>query len=64
MVTKSEALEIWNMASEEDRKQILNPASENQFAKLPVQVFKLKINPSFSNPAKTVIANLVRRWLK
>lgn len=64
MVTKSEALEIWNMASQEDRIQILNLASEIQFAKLPVEAFKSKVNSSFSPPAKLVIVTLVRKWLK
>jgi len=64
MTTKSEAIEIWNMASQDDRKQILDLASENQFAKLPVEVFKSKVNSSFSSPAKSVIAALVRKWLK
>lgn len=64
MTTKSEAIEIWNMASQDDRKQILDLASENQFAKLPVEVFKSKVNSSFSTPAKSVIVALVRKWLK
>ena len=64
MVTKSEAMEVWNMATEEDRKQILNLASSSQFAKLPVQAFKSKINSSFSSSAKLVIVTLVRKWLK
>ena len=64
MVTKSQLIEIWNMASQDDRKQILELASENQFAKLPVESFKSKVNSSFSSPAKLVIASLVRKWLK
>lgn len=63
-ISKSQALEIWNMASQEDRKQILNLASENQFSKLPVESFKSKVNSSFSSPAKLIIANLVRKWIK
>jgi len=63
-VSKSQALEIWDMASQEDRKQILQQASENQFSKLPVQSFKSKVNSSFSSTAKLVIVNLVRKWLK
>lgn len=64
VISKSQALEIWNMASQEDRKQILNLASENQFSKLPVEAFKSKVNSSFSSTAKLVIAALVRKWLK
>ena len=64
MVSKSEAIEIWNMANQEDRKQILELASENQFAKLPVEAFKSTVNSSFSSPAKLVIVTLVRKWLK
>lgn len=64
MTSKSQAIEIWNMASQDDRKQILNLASENQFSKLPVESFKSKVNSSFSSTAKLVIANLVRKWLK
>ena len=63
-MTKSQLIEIWNMANQEDRKDILNLASENQFAKLPVEAFKSKVNSSFSSPAKLVIVNLVRKWLK
>ena len=64
VISKSQALEIWNMADQGDRKQILNLASENQFAKLPVESFKSKIDSSFSSVAKLVIAALVREWLK
>ena len=64
MVSKSEAIEVWNMANQEDRKQILELASENQFAKLPVQAFKSRVNSSFSSAAKLVIVTLVRKWLK
>ena len=64
VVSKSQALEIWNMASQEDRIQILELASENQFSKLPVESFKSKVNSSFSSPAKLVIATLVKKWIK
>ena len=63
-VSKSQALEIWNMAGQQDRIQILELASENQFSKLPVEAFKSKVNSSFSSPAKLIIATLVRKWLK
>ena len=64
VISKSQALEVWNMAGQEDRKRILNLASENQFAKLPVEAFKSKVNSSFSAQAKLVIITLVRKWLK
>ena len=64
VISKSQTLEIWNMASQDDRRQILNLASENQFAKLPVEAFKSKVNSSFSSTAKLVIVALVRKWLK
>lgn len=63
-VSKSQALEIWNMANQESRKEILELASENQFSKLPVEAFKSKINSSFSSQAKLIIVNLVRKWVK
>ena len=64
MVTKLEALDIWNMANREDRTQILNLASEIQFSKLTVEALKSKVNSSFSPPANLVIVTLVRKWLK